>query len=265
MDILVGILALFVAIAGGGGFAIDSVVRDLVRAQLVRADRLEVRVEAIPNYKLARGDIDRLRIAGRGLALKSPVRIARLDIETDAIALDLGSLGKTPRLRRPLAAAVNVELSEADLNAALNTPEILTTLQSIRAELPGSLGGSGQPEVLSLAAPRITLLANNEVILQSQVRVEGKSETLLVSFRSGLAVDDGVRLRLVKPTFTLNDVPVPPEIADIFLSGLNQIVDLDTLATQGIVARILKLEVVPGEMRLVAFARVDQIPGTTTP
>jgi hypothetical protein len=99
------------------------------------------------------------------------------------------------------------------------------------------------------------------VILQSVVRVEGRTETLLVTFRSGLAVDDGVRLRLVHPVFTLNEVPVPPEIADAFLSGLNRIVDLAQLADQGIIARILKFEVVPSEMRLAGFARIEKIPG----
>ncbi|BAC90914.1 LmeA family phospholipid-binding protein [Gloeobacter violaceus] len=262
MEIVLSVLAFLTTLTGVAGFYVDGVVRDLIRSQLTTADRLEVRLEAIPNFKLAWGDVDRLRVAGRGLTAKSAdLRIARLDLETDGISVDLDSLGKVPKLRRPLQAAVNVELSEADFNRALNSPDILKTLASIRVELPGSIGGSGQPEVATFTQPRITLVGNNQVILQSVVKIENRTETLLVSFRAGLAVDEGVRLRLVNPVFTLNEVPVPPELADVFLGGLNQIVDLDQLATQGIIARILKFEVVPGEMHLVGFARVEKIPG----
>lgn len=262
MPFLVSILALLASVLGVGGYFVDNAVRDLIRSQLSGAERLEVRIDAIPNFKLLSGEVDRLRFAGRGLAVRPDFRIARLDLETDAIIFDPGSLGSpSPRLRQPLQAAINVQLAEADLNRALNTPDILKNLQGLRIELPGAVGGSGKPEVLSFTEPRITLIGNNEAILQSLVRIEGKSDTLLVSFRTGVAVDEGVRLRLVKPVFTLNDVPVPPEIADAFLGGLNQIVDLDLLAEQGIAARILRFEVLPGEMRLTGFARIQKIPG----
>lgn len=262
MNFVVSVLMFLFALTGVAGFYVDRLVSDLIRSQLQGAERLEMRVEAIPNYKLAWGDIDRLRFAGRGLSVRPGLRIALLDLETDAISVDLTSLGKVPRLRRPLQAAVHVELSEDDLNRALNTPEILKTLETIRVELPGAVGGSGQPEVATFTQPHITLLNANEVLLQAVVKVQGRTETLLVTFRSGLAVEDGLRLRLVKPTFTLNDVPVPPEIADVFLSSLNQIVDLEQLASQGIQARILKFAVTPGEMDLAGFARIDKIPGT---
>jgi hypothetical protein len=221
-----------------------------------------VRVEAVPNTKLLAGEVDRLRLAGRGLMLRPEFRVARLDLETDAIILDPGSLGGTPRLRKPLQAAVAVELTEPDLNHALNSPDILKSLQNLRVELPGAVGGSGRPEVLSFTEPRVVLAENNEIIVQSVVRIEGKAETLLVSFRSGLAVDEGVRLRLVNPVFTLNDVPVPPEIASVFLKGLNQVLDLAPLERQGITARILRFEVVPREMHIIAFARIEKVPGT---
>jgi hypothetical protein len=258
MSIVISIIALLATLSGVGGYYADNLVRDLVRSQLSGAERLEVRVEAIPNYKLISGEIDRLRLAGRGLYVRPDLRIARLDVETDGILIDLGS---TPKLRRPLQAAINLELTETDLNRALNAPDILKSLQGLKAELPGGVGGSGQPEVLNFTEPHIALVGENQVIVQSVVRVEGKEKTLLVTFRSGLAVDRGTRLRLVNPVFTLDDVPVPPEIADVFLSGLNQVVDFEQLAKQGIDARILKLEVEPGQLNFVGFARIEKIPG----
>lgn len=259
MGIVVGILGLIFSLGAVAGFYVDTLVRDLVRGQLSGADRLEVRVEAVPNYKLVSGEIDRLRLAGRGLAIRPEFRIARLDLETDAIAVDLGSTSG-PRLRRPLQAAVHIELVEDDLNQALNAPDILKSLQGIRTELPGGVGGAGREEVLDFTEPRI-FLKDGEVILQSVVRVRGREETLLVAFRTDLVVDAGTRLRFIKPAFTLNDVPVPPEIADVFLAGLNDIVDLEQLAPQGITARVLNFKVEPGKLDVVVFARIERIPG----
>lgn len=55
----------------------------------MRADTLEVRVDNAPNYQILLGNVDRIRVAGRGVYVLEFLRIDEVDIETDPISIDL--------------------------------------------------------------------------------------------------------------------------------------------------------------------------------
>ncbi|MEM9567301.1 MAG: DUF2993 domain-containing protein, partial [Cyanobacteria bacterium P01_E01_bin.34] len=123
MEILAGLLALLAGLTGGAGFAIDRVARNELLEQLDEADVLEVRVQSAPNLKLAAGRIDRLLLAGRGLEIAPYPRIELLELETDPVnvGFDDGDLV----LESPLRAALRFALTEDDLNASLQSPQVL--------------------------------------------------------------------------------------------------------------------------------------------
>ena len=261
MDWFSGILALLFSLGALGGTTLDVLLRDQLLAQLQHADRLEVRVQSTPNIRLAQGEIDRIQVAGRGLVLRPGVRVALAEVETDPIKLDLSNLG---HFNNPLKAAARIQLTEADLNNALNTPEILRSLQGIKAELPSFLGGAGQIETFNISQPQIKLLPD-EIEITGLLAIANKTkpgEEVRITVRTGLSMLQGTRLQFQNPRFYLDEAQVPPDLADIFIGSLNEVIDLGSLRKQGITARVLKLTITPQQLELVGFAQFEKLPGS---
>jgi hypothetical protein len=272
VDFLIGLLGLVASVAGGAGYFVDHSARQLLLQELDRAEVLEVRIQSTPNYRLLNGEADRLLVAGRGLYRKPFPRVDVLELETDPLQIDPGLLrGEPLELQSPLQAAVRVVITTEDLNAALQAPEILHQFQNIKADLP--LGAvPNQQQVFDLNNPRAELLPEGRIQLSAQLTQRAadttpssSSETLDIVFSSGLQVENGQRLRLDNPEFTLGSVRVPDEIANAFLGGLNETLSLNDLEDKGITARVLKLAITPASLEVVGFIRIESLATLTDP
>jgi hypothetical protein len=140
MEILATLVALLAALGAGAGYWAEQAARQMLLTQLDKAEVLEVRIQSQPNYRLLNGHAERLLVAGRGLYRAPFPRLELLELETDPVAIDPAFFQGAPlRLRQPLQAAFQVVVRQEDLNAALNSPEVLRQFQRIQADLP--LGG----------------------------------------------------------------------------------------------------------------------------
>ncbi|MFS8884858.1 DUF2993 domain-containing protein [Synechococcus sp. H70.2] len=265
MELLAGLVALLASVGGGAGYWAEQAARQILLAQLDSAEVLEVRIQSQPNYRLLNGQVERLLVAGRGLYRAPFPRVERFELETDPIAIDPAFfLGDPLRLRQPLQAAFQVVVREEDLNAALNSPEVLRQFQDIQADLP--LGGRrNAPRYFELRQPRAKLLEPDRLQLAALlVEKEGDSKQAVeVVFNAGIQVEGGRRLRLQEPEFTIGSVRVPDEITQAFLGGLNQVFDLQELEKLGILVRVLKLEIAADQMQVIGFARVENLEALT--
>jgi len=260
MEWLVGFLALTFGLGGVGGVALDTILKERIQSQLQSAERLEVRVQSIPNYRLVQGEIDHIQVAGRGLVLRPGFRVALAELETDPIKLDLANLAK---FNSPIRAAIRLQLTEADLNAALNTPDILKSLRGVRAELPSFLGGVGQKETLDFTKPELRI-TQGQLELSTLIGIVGKTppgQEVRITVKTGLTVTQGTRLGFKNTQFYLDEVPVPPDLVDVFVGSINEVINLEALREQGTTARILKLDLTAGQLELVGFAQVERFPG----
>lgn len=261
MEWLSGLVAALLAVGAVGGVAVDEILTKQLRNQIQSAERLEVRVQSVPNYRLALGEIDRVRVAGRGVLLQPGFRVALVELESDPIKLDLNNLS---HLAQPVKAAARVQLTEADLNIALNMPQILASLKGIRAELPSLSGGAAQLETFDLTQPQIQL-TQGEIAISALLSVVGKTppgQEIRFTIRTALGVDKGTKLQFLHPQFLLDGVEVPPDLGEIFSGALNTVINLDTLRQQGITGRILRLSLTPGQLELIGFAQIDRLPGS---
>ena len=66
-------------------------------------------------------------------------------------------------------------------------------------------------------------------------------------------------MQLVDPEFELNDVPVAFELVEAFTDGLNRSLDASNLEEQGILLRLLELEVSRDRFEAIAFVRVESL------
>jgi hypothetical protein len=263
MELFAGLLTSVLGLAGTPGIAIDRIATDFLRGQIVRADVLEVRVDNAPNYQILLGNVDRIRVAGRGVYILDFLRIDEIDLETDPISIDPAVLqsGKIV-LRRPLQAAVRVVLRADDINTALRSPTIQSSFKSLSIDLTGS---GRNTEIFDLVNPEVTFLEGDRIrlaaTLQSQpTPIKPKLTKLNVSISADLQIIGGTRLEILNPIIELEGTPVPDKIAKAFTQGLNKVLNLRQLESKGITGRVLKLEVTEGKMQVVGFAKMDKIP-----
>lgn len=263
MELFAGLLTTVLGIAGAPGIAIDRVATDFLRSQIVRADVLEVRVDNAPNYQILLGNVDRIRVAGRGVYILEFLRIDQVDLETDPISIDPNSVqsGKIV-LRRPLQAAVRLVMRSEDINTALRSPKVQSSFKSLSIDITGT---NKNPEILDLLNPEVTFLAGDRIRLAATLQAQPtaakpKPTALNVSINAELKTIGGTRLQIINPKIELEGTPVPEKIANAFARGLNSILDLRQLESKGITARVLKLEVTEGKMQVIGFAKMDSLP-----
>lgn len=261
MESLAILVAVLAALGGGAGYVAAQSARQLLLNQLDRAEVLEVRIQSQPNYRLLNGQADRLLIAGRGLYRSPFPRIEILELETDALGINPAFFQGAPlQLEQPLQAAVRIVVKAEDVNAALNSPEILRQFQNLQADLPFA-GSRTEPSRFDLRQPRIDFLDPDRIQL-SAVLVEhngGQDQSIEVAFKAGIRVEGGQTLKLVDPEFLVASVRVPDEIAQAFLGGLNEVFDLKELEKLGIQLRVLRLRVGSGQLEVIGFVRVETL------
>jgi hypothetical protein len=266
MEILFGLLTLLAGPGSGAGYLVDQTARNIILAELDQAETLEVRVESIPNYRIFRGEADRILVAGRGLYRKPFPRIELFELETDLIRLR----STDPiSLASPLQAAVHIIIREEDVNTALQSPEILSQFENIEADLPFAAGPGQKESTFDLREPQADFLPENRIRLAAQLVEKNESgqdqEAVDIEFNATLAMEAGRILKLEDPEFLIGSVPVPREISGAFLGGLNEIFDLQELDEEGIIIRVLTLSVDENLIEVVGFVRVDTLPGQSTP
>lgn len=270
MEILAAVLTGLLGLGGAPGIVIDKTATDLLRRQLFRADQIEVRVDNTPNFQILQGKVDRIRVAGRGIYPLPILRIHAIDLETDPISINPDSLQSgNLELLAPAQAAVRVVLTDSDLTQLLRSQIVANSFRGLRVELPGSNVAAEvfdlvNPEIKFLSGDRIRVTATAQPRLspappkplpnQPNQLANQVKEPLAIAVETGVKIVGGTRIELVAPRIDMQGVSVPEQITSRFIQGLNRIGDLRQLEARGITARVLKFEVIDGQMQLIGFA-----------
>jgi hypothetical protein len=254
--LLSGITSLFAL----GGVVVDKNVEAAFRAQIDRAEQLQVRTDNAPNYQIINGKVDKIRIAGRGVWVSKDLRIDTLEVETDPIAVDLktiqteGSNPSSSSLKQPLQAAVKFKFNEGDLNNFLKSPETIARLQKMTTSTLGSVAGSLNKDY-QITNPQIRFLGNNRLGIKTDLKDPNSSERLSVSLETGVSVVGGRKFQLVDPTAAVDGTPVPPFLLAGLTAGIGERLTLDVLEQRGLTARVLRFKVEPQQLEVAAFVR----------
>lgn len=256
MEFVTILLSALMGILSPAGVVLDSVAEDAIRDRLDSAETLQVRIDNAPSYQLLQGRVERVRIAGRGVFPQPGIRIAAVDVETDAIAVDVNELqdGRAA-LEKPLQAGVRLVISRDDINQALQSPELAEKLRDLSLNI---LGGSqsGRLDRYDLVNPQVEFLSDNRLRLQATLQGQD-ADRLQIFVESGLGVVSGERLQLIDPVVKVNDQVFPDQIVRQLADGIGRRFDLQRLDDEGVTVRVLKLEVEPDQLAIAAFVRID--------
>ena len=267
MEIITYLLSAVFGLLSTAGFFVESIARNSIRSQFDRVEQLQVRVDNVPSYQLVQGKLERVRIAGRGLWLIPEARIAALELETDAVDVNIQRLRQrgqlpTAALRQPLQAGVRLVLTEADINKALQTPRINALLQNLVTRYAGPFLNQGSQRY-TFVNPRVEFLANNRLRFQVELQQEGETQTdaanarkLPIILESGIAFVSGRRLQLIEPSASIDNNEIPSFLIGPLSQSLTEQFDLGQLEQSGITARLLQLKINPEQLEIAAFVRV---------
>ena len=283
MEILTIVLSSLLSIGSGGGIVLDRIAQSKLSSQVMSVEQQVVRVDNQPNYQIAQGKLDRVRIANRGVKIKPGLRIAVADFETDQIALEPGELefenidGLRESLKKPISGAFRLVLTETDLNQALQSPEILAQLQQtlnrLIAQRAGSSKVSYQLSDIYLELRRANRLQirfklnrpkSNSNVKSKQTtgtsQPTNRSKELNIALELGIEVIDGKAVNLIDFQGTINNRPLSSRLLKGFAVGISDRLDLNSLSADGIITRILQLEIDEDKLELVSFLRLETKP-----
>jgi LmeA-like phospholipid-binding len=271
MELLTIILSGLLASVSPLGIILDQVVASNLRSRLHKVEELEVRIDNAPSYQIVQGKIERVRIATRGVQPILGLRIDTLELETDPIDVDLkliqsGKLNTWNQfLQEPIQSGVRLELTEEDINLALQSPEILSRLQQgIDRSISGRLPGGGNYKLLQSS---LDILGNNRLRVQAQLlNTEAKEEDaqpVEIMLELGVKVVGGRNLQLIEPTGEINGRRLSSRLLSGFAESLSETLDLNSLKNSGITARLLKLELENDRLNLAGFVRLEPSDGNS--
>ena len=285
MEILTIILASLMSLGSGGGIVLDKIAAHNLGSQVIDIEQQAVRIDNLPNYNVARGKLARVRIASRGILVEPGIRIAALDLETDPLAvkpseLNLDSIDSLREsLDAPVTGAARIAIDEADLDRALQSPEIRQQLQDSLNRLIARRAGSNnirynlddlkldlRPQnrvriSFKLERPRPSLSSTTSSATNSAKTGtslgQNRSRELAISLELSFKVIDGQMIRLVDPQGTVNGSPMSARLLNGFATGISDRFNLSILEADGILARILQLEINEDNLQLVGFVRLE--------
>jgi hypothetical protein len=266
MELLTIVLSGLLSVFATSGSIVDYLVEQNFRDLVVKIERQAIRVDNSPSYQIISGKVQKVRVATRGIELKSNLRIEALELETDNLAFDRHKLKINnledfrAALQQPLQGAVRLVLKGSDLNRALASSQVKDNLQIILNRLLASRSGSTNLSY-ELLALQLELQPENYVGLKFKLRrpsLTGKKIASELDFALNLKIRvvDGKRIELLEPSGTVNQRPMSSRLLKGFAEGISDRLDLTKLETNGIIIRLLQLEVKEDKIQLAGFARM---------
>ena len=279
MEILTIVLSGLLSLVSGGGTILDLIAASQIRSQIISVEQQTVRVDNRPSYQIAQGKLHQVRIASRGVTVQPGLRLIFVDLATDPIALKLSNLnfnsinGLRDSLAKPASGAIKLVFSQSDLNQALQSPEILAQLQKTLNRLITSKSGSTNISY-QLSNLHLELRPANRIEVRFQLSrprpnasindstsgtntINNRSRELNIALELAIQVINGKTLRLIEPQGTVNDRPMSSRLLNGFAVGIGDRLNLNVLEADGILARILQLEIDEDRLELVSFIRLE--------
>ena len=283
MEILAIALSGLLSVFSGGGIVLDLLTSKNIRSQIVGVEKQAVRIDNVPSYQIVNGKLQKVRVATRGLEIKllgegdlevtstldpsrPNLRIEALELETDAIAIDRAKLNFNDldklqeALQQSLQGAVRIVLTEADLNRVLQSKSVQAQLQTSLNRLVARKAGSTNI-IYELKEPSLQLLPDNRIGIQFKLSRAGfnryPSKELAMAIELGIRIVNGKTIEFIEPSGTVNQRPMSSRLLQGFAQGIGDRLDLEVLEANGILARLLQLEISKDKIELAGFARME--------
>lgn len=243
---------------------LNTVASQSIRHLFSKSDVVDVAVRCYPSSKLLQGSIDNFKMSGRGLVIRRDFYVEEMSFETDAVAIDVGTVlsGKL-RLKQPTQAVAQVVLTEEAINHAFKADLVQKRLKDVDLEILTNLSG-GEP--ISFRDVQVVLLADNCVKVVAKTDLPNQAE-VPISLMATLSVEKRRRVIFADPQFDPEGVSEEARglseiVTKAFSEVLNDMVDLDRFDLDGVLMRINRLETRGKTLVFSGYAQIEHFPGS---
>lgn len=241
---------------------LNTVASKTIRHLFTQSEFVEVSVRCFPSSKLLQGSIDSFKMSGRGLVIRREFRTEEMSFETDAVAIDFGSLLKGQlNLKQPTQAIAQVVLSEDDINNSFKAELVRKRLENLAIPALDELSGG---QAISFTDVEVQLQPNNSLRLSAKADLPDYG-LVPISLSCTLAVARRRRISFENPQFEGETVPeslreISRTLTTAMAEILNNMVDLDRFNLDGVTLRINRLETQGKKLVFSGYAQIDHIP-----
>ncbi|MGC1396852.1 MAG: DUF2993 domain-containing protein [Coleofasciculaceae cyanobacterium] len=241
---------------------LNTVASKTIRHLFTQSEFVDVSVRCFPSSKLLQGSIDSFKMSGRGLVIRREFRTEEMSFETDAVAIDFGSLLKGQlNLKQPTQAIAQVVLTEDDINSSFKAELVRKRLENLAIPALDELSGG---QAISFTDVEVQLQANNSIRLSAKADLPDQG-LIPISLSCTLAVARRRRISFENPQFEGENVPeslrdISRTLTMAMAEILNNMVDLDRFNLDGVTLRINRLETQGKKLVFSGYAEIDHIP-----
>ncbi|NJL85168.1 MAG: DUF2993 domain-containing protein [Leptolyngbyaceae cyanobacterium SM1_1_3] len=243
---------------------LNSVASQSIRHLFTSSESVEVEIRCSPSSKMLQGSIDSFKMQGKELVIRREFQTKEMSFETDAVAIDVGSLfGGKIKMRQPTQAIAQVVLSEASINQAFKAELVQKHLTNITREELTNLSG-GEP--VSFRDVRLKLKPNQQVEIWAVTDLPNRKD-VPVSLSAQVTVEKRRRILFDNAQFEADEVPedvrgLSKVLTQEFIKVLNGMVDLERFNLDGVMLRVNRLETKGSDLVFSGYAQIEHFPGT---
>lgn len=232
-----------------GDSFVSKAVSAAIAALFKRTDKIEATVRAEPVTKLLQGSVDGFDFIGKGMLMYNGLRLEAMELYVQAVSIDFGAIfSGNVKLRQPTQATMRIVLTEEDLTSSFNTPFIIEKLQKLQY----------QGKTLYFQHTEITINQDKSIRLKTQVKIGKDTEPVNLDVNADLEVQERRKLQFVNTTY--NGDPEGLELSQILIDHVNNLLDLDKFALDGVQLRMDRITMRDKEMILYGVAKINHFP-----
>ncbi len=247
------------------GIIVDNVIENELRSQVVNVEELLVRIDNTPSYKVVNGKFDHISIASRKIEVIRNLKIDSFELETDPIDINIDQIQQIEKIedlrslfKKPLQGAFKITVKERDFNQALESQNIKSKLQELINDLLPR-----QAPRFRIVALRANFIRKNYIGLEVELEEDSNSKKtkneLIITTEVGFEVEKGYLIKLTNLSATLNKRKLSKRFLNFLTIGINEKLNLKTLEKQGLVTRIINLNVRDNMLKVAVFFRFDPL------
>jgi len=241
---------------------LNTVASQTIRHLFSKSESVEVFVRCYPSSKLLQGSIDSFQMKGCGLVIRKDFAVEEMSFETDAVAIDFGSVlsGKLT-LKQPTQAVAQVILSEVGINRAFEAELVKKRLLNLSEPTLIAISG-GEP--VSFTEVNIKLLPGNRLHLVATADLSN-GKLIPLSMTVGIGIERRRRVSFKDPKLELEGVPeaqrqISQTLSLALVEILDNMVDLDRFDLDGVKMRLNRLETEGERLIFSGYAEIERIP-----
>ena len=241
---------------------LNTVASQTIRHMFTKSESVEVSVRCYPSSKLLQGSIDSFKMTGRGLVIRRDFAAEEIFIETDAVAIDFGSvLSGKMRLKQPTQAIAQVVLSQTGINQAFKAELVRKRLENLTTPALTEISG-GKP--VSFTEIQVQLLPNNRQQISAKADLNN-GELVPLNVILTIGIERRRRMSFTNPQIELDSVPeaqreISQNLSLALVEVLNNMVDLDRFDLDGVKMRLNRLETDGEKLIFSGYAEIERIP-----